>query len=187
MSTPPLWVSVFICDPAIGECVCIALASPLWLLPRAVLVLALEPCGYSFAQRGPLAPQMRGPFLGVGGKAALLSPTSSLQRSQGIPLGQYQLWGMERHSFTKGFLPDSAPSPRSHPSSGRPGLAWSLANHFLSTSTPTSTSAPHPTPSRSPGREEGGWTPLEFPYDEAIPLRFVGTLLFWALVSLQLT
>lgn len=29
LSTPPFWVSVFICDPATGECVCTALASSL--------------------------------------------------------------------------------------------------------------------------------------------------------------
>ena len=58
---------------------------------------------------------MRGLFLGVGGKAALLRPLSSLQRSRGIPLGQYQLWGMEGHSFTEGFLPASAPSPLEGP------------------------------------------------------------------------
>lgn len=45
LSTPPLWLSVFICDPAIGECVCTALISSLRLLLWTVLVLALEPCG----------------------------------------------------------------------------------------------------------------------------------------------
>ena len=82
----------------------------------------------------------------------MLRPLSSLQRSREIPLGQYQLWVMERHSFTSGFLPASAPSPCSRLNSGRSGLAWSLASRFLSTSTLTSTSPLQPTPSRSPGR-----------------------------------